>query len=360
KNDVKAWLPAGFEETRELDWFREQFLGGEQFVVISWPGCTLDDPRIETLAEALVADNGTPDEKKFFQNVITGPRVLAQMTDPKGRLKLKHDEAIRRLKGTLIGYDEHTTCLVATLTRYAQENLRAGLGNAWPLTKILMGRQDGLIYRIASESCGLEKSEIRMGGPPVDNVAIDDEGEITLMRLVGLSALVGLGLAYYCFRSKSITMMVFCCGIYGSAASLMIVYFTGGLVDAVLLTMPSLVYVLGLSGAIHLVNYYQDAVRESGLEGAPGKALRHGWLPCTLAAVTTALGLGSLVTSQIIPIRNFGTYSAYGVLFTIVVLFTLLPALLQIWPPRRRKDAKRTSDDDPDSIESDKIEPANV
>ena len=27
KNDVKAWLPDGFEETRELDWFREQFLG---------------------------------------------------------------------------------------------------------------------------------------------------------------------------------------------------------------------------------------------------------------------------------------------------------------------------------------------
>ena len=157
----------------------------------------------------------------------------------------------------------------------------------------------------------------------MDNVAIDDEGEITLMRLVGLSGLVGLCLSYYCFRSKRVTLMVFCCGVYAAAASLMIVYVTGGLVDAVLLTMPSLVYVLGLSGAIPLVNYYKDAVRESGLEGASGKALKHGWLPCTLAAVTTALGLGSLVTSEVIPIRKFGTYSAYGVLFTIVILFTL-------------------------------------
>ena len=340
KNDVKAWLPDGFEETRELDWFREQFLG-EQFVVISWPGCTLEDPRIEKLAQALVPPH-TPEttdlpQRKFFKSVITGPQVLAQMTDPEGNLKLKHSEALDRMQGALIGPDGETTCLVATLTDEAEDNLRAGLGNSWPLTRILMGREDGLLFQIASESCGLDKSELRIGGPPVDNVAIDDEGEITLMRLVGLSALVGLGLSYYCFRSKRVTAMVFFCGVYGAACSLMIVYVTGGLMDAVLLVLPSLVYVLGLSGAIHLINYYQDEVQESGLEGAPGRALRAGWLPCTLAAVTTALGLGSLITSEVIPIRKFGVYSAYGVLFTLVVLFVLLPTLLQLWPPRQKK-----------------------
>ena len=340
KNDVKAWLPDGFEETRELDWFRKQFLG-EQFVVISWPGCTLDDPRVEQLAQALVPPL-TPEtedlpRRKFFKSVITGPQVLAQMTDPKGSLKLKKSEALERMQGALVGPDGKTTCLVATLTNEAEDNLRAGLGNSWPLTRILMGREDGLLFKIAANTCGLDKSELRIGGPPVDNVAIDDEGEITLMRLVGLSALVGLGLSYYCFRSKRVTAMVFFCGVYGAACSLMIVYLTGGLMDAVLLVLPSLVYVLGLSGAIHLVNYYQDAVEEAGQEGAPGRALRAGWLPCTLAAVTTALGLGSLVTSEIIPIRKFGVYSAYGVLFTLVVLFALLPTLLQLWPPKRKK-----------------------
>lgn len=340
KNDVKAWLPAGFEETRELDWFRDHFLG-EQFVVISWPGCTLDDPRVEQLAQALVPPDTAIDKDRpqhdFFKSVITGPQVLAQMTDPGGSLKLKRSEALRRLQGSLVGPDGKTTCLIATLTESAQDNLRKGLGNSWPLTRILMGREDGLLFKIAAETCDLDKSEIRIGGPPVDNVAIDDEGEITLMRLVGLSGLVGLCISYYCFRSKRVTLMVFCCGLYGAAASLMIVYVTGGLMDAVLLILPSLVYVLGLSGAIHIVNYYQDAVREHGLEGAPGRALRAGWVPCTLAAITTALGLGSLVTSEVIPIRKFGIYSAYGVLFTLVVLFTLLPALLQLWPPRQRE-----------------------
>ena len=43
---------------------------------------------------------------------------------------------------------------------------------------------------------------LRMGGPPVDNVAIDEEGQITLVRLVGFSVLIGLGLGYLCLPPR--------------------------------------------------------------------------------------------------------------------------------------------------------------
>ena len=59
---------------------------------------------------------------------------------------------------------------------------------------------------------------LRMGGPPVDNVAIDEEGTVTLVRLVGYSILLGIVLSYICFRSLKITMMVFVVG--GSSAGL--------------------------------------------------------------------------------------------------------------------------------------------
>ena len=54
KNDVKDWLPADFAETAELDWFRDHFLG-EQFVVVSWEGCTgrSDDESFMTLVDKL-------------------------------------------------------------------------------------------------------------------------------------------------------------------------------------------------------------------------------------------------------------------------------------------------------------------
>ena len=54
KNDVKDWLPSDFKETAELDWFRDHFLG-EQFVVVSWEGCTgrSDDESFMTLVDKL-------------------------------------------------------------------------------------------------------------------------------------------------------------------------------------------------------------------------------------------------------------------------------------------------------------------
>jgi hypothetical protein len=101
------------------------------------------------------------------------------------------------------------------------------------------------------------------------------------------------------------------------------------------MSMPSLVYVLGMSGAVHIVNYYRDSMHDVGLRRAPGHALFLGWKPCTLAAVTTAMGLLSLCTSNILPIRKFGFFSAVGVVATLALLFTYLPAALQVWPPRR-------------------------
>jgi len=51
-NDVRQWLPAGFEETRQYDWFLKQF-GSDEMVVASWPGASLTDPRLDRLAAAL-------------------------------------------------------------------------------------------------------------------------------------------------------------------------------------------------------------------------------------------------------------------------------------------------------------------
>ena len=105
-----------------------------------------------------------------------------------------------------------------------------------------------------------------------------------------------------------------------------------GTVDAIMMSMPAVVYVLGLSGAIHIVNYYRDARKETGLEGAAEIAVSHGWAPCLLAAFTTAVGLGSLYISDILPIKKFGMFTAIGVLATVGVLFTVLPVFLHRFP----------------------------
>jgi predicted RND superfamily exporter protein len=225
------------------------------------------------------------------------------------------------------------TCIIVTLSKAGKKDPRRVMGRA------IMGKPLGTMLALAYQS-GLEPGDLKLGGPPVDNVAIDEEGSITLFRLIAWSAVIGFILSYLCFRSVVTTLMVFFVGGLSAVASLGMVWWSGASVDAVLMSMPALVYVLGLSGAIHIINYYREAVVTDGKENAPWKALVHGWGPCTLAAFTTALGLISLYASTLLPIKKFGLFSALGVMATLILMFTYLPSALTTWapkPPRRKE-----------------------
>ena len=51
-NRVKDWLPSDFAETADLEWFGQHFMG-EQFVIVTWPGCSEDDPRYQKLVDRI-------------------------------------------------------------------------------------------------------------------------------------------------------------------------------------------------------------------------------------------------------------------------------------------------------------------
>ena len=289
-------------------------------------------------------------EADMFKSVLTGPALLSDLTGEGGALEGEPEAAIDRLQGWLFGPDGQQTCMVVTLSDRGREHIHRAVGRG------LLGKPQGKIFEMAAE-CGLrvppkpsalppgvdrlfEKPEptagpmIRLGGPPVDNVAIDEEGQATLVRLAGISAVLGLVISWLSFRNLPVVLMLSFVGLISALASLGFVWWGGSILDAVLMSMPSLVYVLGLSGAVHIVNYYRDTVEKDGYPGDPGKAISLGWKPCALAAFTTALGLASLATSNIVPIRKFGIFSAIGVVFTLTLLFTFLPAALTLWPPK--------------------------
>ncbi len=339
-NRVEDWLPAEYDETQDLKWFKQRF-ENETFILISWDGCDLLDQRQELLAQKLLppADVVQPGGgEPLFKKVETGQRLVKRLTEPP--LSLTEDEALRRLRGLFVGpapekgsIDKTQTCAVITLTEVGKKDLRKTLNT---------------VYTMCDKELGLPRHRVRMGGPPVDNVAISTEGEKTLMWLLGPAGLVGVSLAFWCLRSVRLTTMVFCAALYAAAVSLAIVYYTGGTMNAILLTMPAVVYVAGISGAIHFANYYRDSAVEGGIEGAPARAVKHAWLPCTLSAVTSAAGLISLYTSELLPIKLFGLYTAAGVLVTLFLLFLFLPAWMQLWPMkahqrlgRRRPQGRR-------------------
>jgi predicted RND superfamily exporter protein len=376
RNDVTDWLPKSYSETGDLRWFRKHFVG-DQFVVISWNGCRLgdnplredaepDDPRIAQLARKLVSSepigsgysSAVPGPKStatagsvggltyrhYFHSVTTARHLLDQLTNPP--TDMPYSLAVERLKGSLIGSDGHETCVIATLTDAAIGKFRDVLGHGSE-SLVSRDRPEGVLLRALRE-CQIDLDTVHLGGPPVDNVAIDEEGERTLVRLAGFAGLIGISLAWWSLRSVLLTAIVFACSILSAAASLAVIPLTGATTDAITMSMPPLVYVLAISGAVHLINYYRDAVEKQGGATAAGYAVAHAWKPALFCTVTTACGLLSLVTSELTPIRKFGVYSALGVLQMLVIVFLLLPAALQripaaVPPPIVPRRAKRPS-----------------
>ena len=53
RNDVKGWLPPEYPETQTYRFFRRNFQG-EEFILVSWEGCTMADARLELLARKLL------------------------------------------------------------------------------------------------------------------------------------------------------------------------------------------------------------------------------------------------------------------------------------------------------------------
>ena len=344
-NKAEDWLPASYAESTDLKWFRDHF-AGEAFVLISWDGCTLSDPnqRLKLLEQKLAAvmdDAGWA----WYPRLLSGPSTINDLvTGPAG---LSRTAAIKRLEGALVGPPQvnaageslgdgsRVTCVLAYLDdRLTDSNL-------------LMREAVERVREIAETECGIAPEAIHLGGPPVDNVTIDIEGERTLFRLAGLAAIVGATLAYACFRSSALTAMVFWAAVVSAGMSMALVNYYGGFelyllgqesvrlgkADAILMSMPAVVYVLALSGAIHLVNYYRDERLAHGQHGAAERAVRVAWGPCLLAALTTAVGLGSLGASDILPIQKFGIFTAIGVSVAVGLLFAILPVLLHRFPP---------------------------
>jgi predicted RND superfamily exporter protein len=345
-NQVADWLPESFSETGELAWYRKHFVS-DQFVVLSWEGCEVDadaedaqslnpDPRIHQLASLLTSDqpiagrSGALPYGHYFKSVLTGPRMLEYLVESDSSVPFP--VAKERLVGTLLGPDRKQTCLVVTLSDESLSQFRTVLSRPF-VGPLGYHHPPGVLFEAIRE-CGIEADSVRLGGPPVDNTAIDQEGERTLVRLAGLSALLGVGLSWWSLRSIRLTLIVFACGLLSATMALASLWGTGAKTDAIVLSMPALVYVLAISGAIHLINYYHHALLTGGSAAAPGMAIAMGSKPALLCSVTTALGLLSLCTSDLVPIRKFGLYSAIGVMQILVVLFLFLPAALFWWPSK--------------------------
>lgn len=302
---VHEWLPEGRPERMRYERFVEQF-GNDQLILISWDDCRLDDVRLKQYQESL---RNEPEFSEYFAALESSDQLVETLTN--GRLQLSPQQVRDRLRGVMIGPDGICS-IVARITD-------AGVAN--------QNKTIETVLKAADRTYGLNRDQLRLAGTVYEAYAVDQSAEASLKRLVLPSTVLGLSISWFCLQSMRRAIVVLVLAGLGQLFAVAMVYYSGNKFSAVLIVLPTLVFMLTLSGSVHLMNYHADIQRRLGSKHAGVRTLLVGWKPCALSSITTMLGMGSLITSQLAPVRQFGLFSAIGLGVATVFLLLGFPVL---------------------------------
>ncbi|MEZ6124857.1 MAG: MMPL family transporter [Planctomycetaceae bacterium] len=197
--------------------------------------------------------------------------------------------------------------------------------------------------RLAVEKAGVEPSAIHLGGQPVVNVAMNaavqdaawnpnfPAWDLLHRSPMILSAAVSVLFSFIMLKSFRLATLVQTVSFLTVVFTVALVPMTGSAMSMVLIVMPTLLAVLTTSAAIHLSNYWKHSGDPDPARSVISAA-QTAWLPCALAAGTTAIGLASLLASNLVPVRDFGIFSAIGCVLSFLVVLYVLPSLMLYWP----------------------------
>jgi len=170
--------------------------------------------------------------------------------------------------------------------------------------------------------------DIHLQGVSMINNTFNESSAKDLQNLVPLMYV--LILIVVAFFLRSIGSMVGTVLIIGCASAVAIggAGFFGLALNAVNVTAPMIVLTIAVCDAVHLLTVYQRRLSEQmpPIE-AMRESLRMNLQPVLLTSVTTAVGFLTLNFSISPPFAQLGNMTAMGVIWAMVLTFTLLPAI---------------------------------
>lgn len=323
-NRVIDWLPEGFQETHDFYWFQDHF-SETSLLMVSWDGCLPDDQRADKIAQRLTTTHDDGSEP-YCQRVTTTGEIYRQLTaDP---LNLSPEEAFDRMTGWILSQDCQQGCLVLFLSKYGMSHPHESIDE---------------IRSVTAEETGLPSEKIMMAGPTIESVAIDDVSYQSQQHIVPFFLLTCVIILLFLLHSWIAVLAIFAASIFNEELSGALIYYTGHNTDSISLLSASLLFVLTISGSLHLLNYYRDNIERFGKKGAVFAAIKHAFLPCALACLTTVLGLFSLAVSKVRPIRMFGIFSTVGLILGTFFFFLSISSFIEQYPIRKWENSQRSS-----------------
>lgn len=253
-------------------------------------------------ADNIVGTEDGMDVKAFFKRVPKTEEELAEL-----QAKVSANEMIF---GKLVSLDEKVTVIVARIGDdvFSQEfYLR--------------------LLDLAKEFEG--KENVYIAGRPIVEGTMAVLGPADMKKMVPIVFLVIIVVLFALLRNFKSTFLILAVVSFSSIWAFGLMAAVGIPIYAVSTMIPVMLIAIGVAYGIHLYSHlhmFQLDNPETDRMTAVKDMIKEMWNPVLMAAITTAVGFVSLLTSQVYPIKYFGVFSAFGVLVAFVLTILVIPA----------------------------------
>ena len=320
RNVITEWGDPDSAAYREFVDYRNKF-GINEFVVVSWPGCDLNDSRVEVVTEKIEANL-----EGRVQQVSSGQRAYKQL---RNRARLDDLTTMDRLRNAFIAKDDLSTAIGFNLTEAGRLDREMVVHN---LEEIL-------------ESAGVPPGDAIYAGLGHNLYTLDKEGLESPFRMVPQIMLAALVLTILFVHHFGLAFFINALGVYSGCLAFNFVHLADIDMNAIIWPLPTLTMLLSVSASLHFLGYFRSAVAWSmetkgwdpdqpfSLQRrrvVTKRATQLASKPILYCTLTTAIGLLSLSLSTSQPVRQFGLFGALSIAAANILLLFWFPAFLTV------------------------------
>ena len=328
-NDITAWFSKTDPVYQDYERFRQEF-GGTRTLIVALKADSAerlfsretltfiekvsgDIERIETvhrvdsLASATIVD-AVPD------GLDVRPLLdHLESRDPADiRRRALEDDLIR---GDLVSEDARVTALIVSFDEDRIDAVRAGV-----IQKIHDAIDPGLPSGVRAYYNGsLEISET------YNRITLDNQRRFTPPILV--VTLLAIFLTFRSLRKTALAVVAIACSVFWTLGLYSLMGFSYNVLSSMIVP---LVVVLAIADDVHIMQHWDEERRQGDAEFAFKETVAHLFAPLLGASVTTALGMLSLATSEVVAVRTFGIGSAVGIMVDFAISLVLMPTMLSL------------------------------
>jgi predicted RND superfamily exporter protein len=335
-NDITAWFAKDDPVYRDYERFRDEF-GGSRTLIIALKAdsadrlfsqptldfirqVTGDIERVDTVERvASLATATTVDAtKNADESGIDVRRLIEQggtQTPGDVRRRAMKDDLIR---GDLVSDSGSVTAIVVSFDENRIDAVRGGV-----IRKIHDLVDPGLPPGVKAYYNGsLEISET------YNRITLANQRTFT--PPIFLITLVAVFLAFRSWRKMILTIVAVGISVLWTLGLFSLMGYSYNVLSSMLIP---LIVVLAIADDVHIMQHWDEERRHKSAEEAFKATVAHLATPLFGASATTALGMASLATSNVVAVRSFGVGSAVGIMVDFMISLVFVPTLLSLMKP---------------------------